>query len=631
MRYHKYEYKDIVEEYAQKCMKESWDTFKIHDQSLKAFTDKVLTGKEFYYVDFQPGMRREVFEHIPVSSVYWSSEGDQNRVQHGRWVMINRKMHYSAVLDKFGHKMDPEQRKTLKTLSNYPSNANLQQTASGGAVFSPTPYSGSSPLNSLDVSTVFFRVPRKIYVKISPNKYNEEEPFMHFMNEEPKRLRDGEQMEVRYVDDIWEGTMIGSNMVIGVQRRPIQLRDPETFEVVLPVFGKSYNGSEKPYSIMWACRNLQKESDLLRYHRRLMLALAGVKGIVMDKSQKPADMSDKEWMYNRKLGVTHIDSTRNKRATYNQFVTYDDTVSPSIQYIDNMLVGVQETVHSITGVSRQALGQIVNTDQVGTNNSAIQQTSLVTEIMYYDSDVILSEALTYFLNILRVSRKDGGIIKTYDPEEGIDAMELPKGVFEDSKFKLYCLNNSKDDEKFNKLQEIMYQNFARGEMDSATLVGLVNVDSVKELEKKLEYYGEKAKEMMAANAGSQMEAEKEKIAFEKQLDNEIKQQELQIKDRLAKVEEARLQVENMKLDLERQSRQQDVGIKSLELASENEIERAYLGEQMRSNRTNEALQAMQMKLTAMSNELNAAIQHNANNKKIEVDKMKARKSEHIKD
>ena len=443
---------------------------------------------------------------------------------------------------------------------------------------------------------------------------------------------------MKYVDDIWEGYLIGNDIVHGVKRRDIQNRDPETYEVDLPVYGLSYNGeTDSPYSIVWATKDIQRESDLIRYYRQLMFALAGAKGIVMDKAQKPGNMSTKEWLYNRKMGVSWIDSSRAKGSRYNQFTNYDDSISPSVQYIDSMLLNLQELVHTITGVSRQSLGQIVATDQVKTNESSIQQSSLVTEILFYENDLVFSEACSGFLSLLRIARKDGGII-SYTKEKGeLHISEIPAGVFEDSKLKIFVRENTKDIENLRELKQLAGIGFQRGQVNIQQMIQLVTSDNIVEVEKKLEYFADKADEIAMMNAQNANEMETQKAIAVKQFEQEfekfIKEQEFGLKDKELQLKQYEIGLKERDLEMRAQAEMMNAELKLRELDSENAVESAYLQEQGRAARVHEELQALQIKINAMMQSISMEkdLKIAADKKEVDLKKASTKSKEHISD
>lgn len=643
-KYMNYTYKDFVEEAAYDCFEESIQKLKLLYERLKAFTDKIICGKSIFLVDYQPGMKVPVFKRLQPTSTYWSNDSDNEWIQDGRWAAFKTRMNYNQILDTF--KLPTDQRIRLEKLSQMYSDSTMSSTPVGGAVFDEDTlsntklYGGSrSAVGGIDVWSVFFRVPRKIYIKKSPNKYKEDDYFSHYSNEEPKiNEKKGEKLEVRYVDDIWEGFLIGNDIVYGVKRRDIQNRDPETYDVKLPIYGLSYNSeTDSPYSIVWATKDIQRESDLIRYYRHLMFALAGAKGIVMDKAQKPATMNTKEWLYNRKMGVTWIDSSRQKNARYNQFTNYDDTISPSIQYIDGMLLNLQELVHTITGVSRQSLGQVVATDQVRTNESSIRQSSLVTEILYYEADLVFAEACTGFLNVLRIAKNDGGLV-SYENKDGVlQIREIPKEVFKDSKLKMFIRENTKNLENLRELKQLAYAAFSRGNISVPQMVQVITNENVVELERKLEYFAEKADEILALRSQEASEAEHQKEMMLKQFEQEfekyIKEQEFELKDKELQIRQFEVGLKERELEMKAGAEMLNAELKIQELDSENAIEAAYLQEQNRAARMHEDLQALQIKINAMLQMMgmdkDIAMSNEKN--KVELTKAKSKNKEHIKD
>jgi hypothetical protein len=129
-----------------------------------------------------------------------------------------------------------------------------------------------------------------------------------------------------------------------------------------------------------------------------------------------------------------------------------------------------------------------------------------------------------------------------------------------------------------------------------------------------------------------------------QLQAEIEQYAQQMTMRL---EQAKMELEKIKLDSELQYKQWEIQFKEKELqaktdlqllgvASENQVETAYLQETMRSNRVQEELELNRQRIEALMNIGNMQVQKETADKKAQVDIKKAelsvtRRKNNIKD
>ena len=277
------------------------------------------------------------------------------------------------------------------------------------------------------------------------------------------------------------------------------------------------------------------------------------------------------------------------------------------------------------------------TDQVKTNESSIRQSSLVTEILFYENDLVFSEACSGFLSLLRIARKDGGII-SYTKEKGeLHISEIPAGVFEDSKLKIFVRENTKDIENLRELKQLAGIGFQRGQVNIQQMIQLVTSDNIVEVEKKLEYFADKADEIAMMNAQNTNEMETQKAIAVKQFEQEfekfIKEQEFGLKDKELQLKQYEIGLKERDLEMRAQAEMMNAELKLRELDSENAVESAYLQEQGRAARVHEELQALQIKINAMMQSISMEkdLKIAADKKEVDLKKASTKSKEHISD
>lgn len=642
-KYYKYDYNDFIEEKAQGLIKFGAESTEVSIKAagIDGFRDKMITGKEIYFVDLPEGNRYPVFKRFHPYNVYWSGDGENDWIQDGQWATIRFKMSASSIVDWFGpHLSNTDMSKISRWNSSIQYNS-LQTSINNGAVFQNNNeglYGGSKLNLGIDTWFVYWKSPRKIRIKHTPNTYQEGAFHKHFADEgqslkfNPEK---GEYVIDRYVDDVYQGVQIGQNpgIFVNLGLMDIQQRSDNDFSVKLPIYGKSYNGIESPYSLVWVTKDIQELFNIVHYHRELMLALAGVKGIVMDMAQKPDEFTEKEWLYYRKQGITFINSlkrTHGKLPAFNQFQTYDDSVSTSIQYLDNILISLQRLVDEITAVPYQRKGQTARTDQVGTTANAVEQSSLTTEILYYEHDEVMRRALEGWINLAKVSAEKGDIVSYMNNDGGREVVDIPGEVFKNKQFEMHVVNTSKEEEGLRDLKMLAVQGYGKGTLDLGQLAKVYSLDNLKELQKTLEMYAERAAENAQMYEQNKVEAEKqaemEKIKFEKEYDKIVSDQQHQIKQVELQIKQAELKLKARELDMKELVETEKNKLKDKEILTEREVEMNYLAEQNRAARIEEMLNAIQIKLDAFFQGKQLEMGHIENLKKLEVDKEKAKKA-----
>ena len=645
-RYFKYDFRDIKEEYTQKILSHYRKELNIHYESLRSFTYSLITGKPMFYVDMKSSWKEPVFKAISPVKVYWSADGENRWIQDGTWVAIEEYMSATDCITEFRDDLKENSEAyemLLQYESNYSSYSGMLSTVDGSAYFSEETgiYTGTNTVvNGIKVWRVFWRSPRRINIKKKQDKYNANREISMIISDEEldkKLLRKGERIEYRYVDDLYEGIMI-NNYVIRVEKRTDAIRSKDNLsKVYLPVFGKTFNTiDERPYSLVWNTKDIQVLLNIVHYHQELMLALAGVKGFIMDKSQVPDGMSPKEWMYQRKLGVAWIETYKKGRQTpisFNQFQSFDDTLSPSIQYLSSIIQVLDDMIGNITGVNRQAMGEVVASDQVKTFQLSRESSVLTTEIIFNEHDEVERKALSHLVNLVtKFKYKNGGVLNVINDDLSSILLNIPKNLLNESDYEVHILNNGKEQYDLEQMKQIASTMKQQGLLNMTQLISLYRTDSLMAMEKKLEQYEQKALELKEKQMQSEFQnnkaLEEERIKLENDYKVTIAEQENKIKNILAQIEQAKYQLEAQQFEWEKQFKEKELtvntALKKYELESENVVELNYLKEQQRASKVSETLSAMELQLEALLGEKDIEV-------KKEQAKSKNNKKEHISD
>lgn len=104
-----------------------------------------------------------------------------------------------------------------------------------------------------------------------------------------------------------------------------------------------------------------------------------------------------------------MDSSQEGSPMTNTFVNgYDDTVKfNAIQALNAVLVQIEETCSSITGIFREKLGGIEQRDAVTNVQVGVKQSSFITKQYYQIMDLMTREILLDILNLTKIVYKKG--------------------------------------------------------------------------------------------------------------------------------------------------------------------------------------------------------------------------------
>lgn len=598
--YFKYRYKDFLEIMAEKGIKFLMATQSLKDTFNRGFEDKMVTDKEIYYVDWEESMNSEdpVCRKVDLMGFYYSGDSQVEWVDEAEWAMEERYLTMNQIIDEFGDKLSFEDIEKLKSRTSYLSS----QTGYGygysgdGNIDGCGPdalYSGSDDHSAVvRVCKVFWQSPRKIRAKKSPNPHQEGKEFTHIISDSDSIRPDkGEREQIGYMNDVFQATVIDTNIFVDCRKKDVVRANDNFGKVALPFIGRAFNHyTRKPYSLVWAAKDVQILYNIIHYHKELWLALSGVKGFIMDKSQVPEGMSMKEWMYQRKMGVGWIQSVRsglNKQPTFNQFQNFDDSMGSGIQYILAMLQHLEQLASSITGVSPQRMGDVAPTDQVGTTEQSIRNSALVTEILFYDHEQTKRRVMNRLINLCRRAWKKGKRGSYVLGDFAQELLDIPADTLERADYMVFASDSGQEERGLNDLKQLSMAQYQKGLLSFSNIVKLYNVDNLRELEAKVEQYEEIALQKAQANQQAEQEHDVRLQQMEADLKIMLDKQAEDSKMIMAEIDKAKLEWEKEKFSMEQNLKLYEInrkaGMEDKQITTEERVEMSFLEQQRKES------------------------------------------------
>lgn len=622
---------EVMQQIANASLRSAIQTEDLYEHWNASFKEKIATGKPAFIVYYDERREDVVFKQISARQAYYNKGGNNKWAQNGEWCAYEESMSLSQVRAEFELTDSEDNMIEHYHKGNY---AELKNYIGNTAYFDPAEDIHNSH-DAITVWRVWFLVPRDIYFKQSPNKRRPGEYFYN-LTEKDTKIKKDEKRHKAIIYDQYACTVIGNIICLnhGVQTTIFRPKDTPGLPA-LPIVSRTFNSiTDKPYSLIYRVRELIELYDIVNYKKELTIALAGVRGMIMDKSQKPDDMSTQSWMYYRKMGTMWIETIKKGRKlqpTYNQFQNYDDTLSEGIQLIDGVLAGIEALIGKIMGITPPAEGQFVSKDPVANVKMSNEQSSLITEMQYAENDKVFNKALELYLNLkIQYVWNKGKVINYMNTDLEEVLIQIPKNFLEGSDYRMYTTNNIKEDEKIEELRQLAIGAWNKNELPINSIVSIYKIEDINEMEQQLIKLSKEAREIMQQNEQSNIQAQEQATQRTMQMEAEIGMQMEQMKNEM---EAARLQIEKARLEFDTQKFMWEADFKERELqvktqtemyaiGTENEIESAYLEEEGRSNRVQEMLKTFELKVNAILNEMGIKAGEKQSIRKTSVDKEK---------
>ena len=552
--YMKYNYREMVEETAQDGLEYVTNRYNLKDVMKEGFRDLLVTGKEFYKVSVQNG--DPYVRRVDPRNIVYDDSFHSDFLDDAGWVGEER---YLSV-----NEIDVEYKDSLTTddlieldkmrnlyvggdMDNYNSSFEWVDAAHGRD-------------NRIRVVSCEWKSLRALRFKVSENKYNPSRPFRKLVKD-TYRKRKGDVIETKWVDDIWEATMIGGKILVNARRRDNQVRSvDDPGKTPLSYVGCIYgNTTGKSTSMVDLLDNIQMLYNIVVYQIELAMARSGGKAVVYDVSQLPTNvgMDMQQVLYHLKTdGIIPINSKDegNQVQSFNQFQQIDFTLSQSVQQLINLKIMLEDMAGQISGVSRQREGAVGQYEYVGNVQRSVVQSATITESWFYSHAECKQRVMERICNLMKIcwaGGKKAGMILGDGAYKFLNVM--PNIALQD--YGVYVGDSGKDDSMKQVVQQLAQSALQSGTIDLLGVIKVLKADTMTEAEKVLEQamtemqkqqQAQQQQAMQAQQAAAQAkQSEFEAEAQLKQMDNEAKLQVAQISA------ESRMQVAKIQAEVDR--------------------------------------------------------------------------------
>lgn len=598
----KYNYRTALEEKVEKGLRYMIEKYGLQDLFNQGFKDALITDREIYFVEHRTIDEDPYIRRVNPMSFYHSIDDEVDYIGECGWTMEFQNLTANQIIDEFKGDLTADQVEEIMEGGNNPwtgqgntSNSistDYEQMSSGDDCGPGAPVMGAE--NNIPVYRCRWSSIRELKFKKSKSKNHDGVVFTKLISDDDK-LKKEDEVEIRYVNDIWEGVLIGSNIFTRCRKCPVQLRGIDKIGKVENGYtGFAYNYRDKrPYSLIWAARDIQSLYNIIYYHKELWIALSGVKGFFMDYSQMPQGMSPTEWQYYRKMGTAWIQTVRDGEAasSFNQFKAYDDTISDSIKNLTEMLSYLDDMAGQITGVTRQRMGQTERGDLVRNTEMSIQNSSMVTEFLFYRHELLKKRALNRLINMTRLAWREGKRGQYVMNDLGQSILNIMPGEIEQAEYEVFMSNSGRENEKIQEVRQLAAQSFANQALSLGQIIKLYDMDNLREMQAAVDHISKLQEKAQSENmqAMGQAETEKEMAIIEKEQGFQamIEQNKIQ-------VEMMKIEIEKMKLGVTGETKMADVGAKRHDTDTEKEVELLYLEEEKRQSNMSNAIEIAKM-------------------------------------
>lgn len=570
--YYLYEWQDVREIRANALIHHYIKEYNMPVMFNEGFMDAMAVGEEIYQCDIVGG--EPVVSRINPLKIRVFRSGYSNKIEDADIIILEDYWNPGRIIDAY---YDSLSKKDIEYLENLPDHLGQAVTdnmdniderygfinasmigdeitaVDGSYYFDPANLFNGDVTSSLlpyDLSgnvrvlRMYWKSKRAILKVKSYDPETGEEVYNFFPENYVIDKDKGEEAERFWINEAWEGTMIGDvkdGIFINMRPRLVQynrLSNPSRCH--FGIIGSIYNLNDtRPFSLVDKMKPYNYLYDVI--HDRLNKAIANNWGDIleMDLSKVPKGWTIDKWIYYAKINhLAVIDSFKEGTigASTGKLAgalnnagkgMISTNIGNYIQQQINLLEFIKMEMAEAAGITPQREGQVSNRETVGGVERATLQSSHITEWLFMIHEDVKKRVLECFLETAKIALR--GRKKKFQyilSDTSMRVMDIDGDEFAESDYGLVVDNSNGAQELQSKLDTLAQAALQTQTLSFSTITKLYTSVSLAEKQRLIEKDERDIRERAAQAQQQQLESQ-ERIA---QAEQQQKQAELQQKE-----------------------------------------------------------------------------------------------------
>ena len=585
--YYTYEWQDMREIRANALLNHYIKEYNIPFLFNNGFMDAMAVGEEMYQCDIVGG--EPTIERLNPLKVRIFKSGYSNKIEDADMIIIEDYWSPGKVIDTYYDVLSKKDIEYIEKLPDHVGQAAVdsmdnvderygyvnnnmvgEEISTDGFYFDPFNLFSDSTSNSLlpydlagnlRVLRVYWKSRRRIKKVKSYDPETGEEVYNFYPETYIINKDAGEEEQIFYINEAWEGTKIGTDIYVNMRPRVIQynrLSNPSRCH--FGIIGSIYNlNDSRPFSLVDMMKYHNYYYDVIHDRLNKMMAKNWGKILKLDLAKVPKGWDVEKWMYYAKANGLAVEdsfkegnigaSTGKLAGALNNASSgvIDAEFGNSIQYLINLLEFIKMEMSETVGITKQREGQISNRETVGGVERATLQSSYITEWLFVQHEDVKRRVLECFLENIKISLKGRNKKFQYILSDAtMKIMDIDGDEFAEADYGLVVDNGKGIQELSQKLDMLAQAALQNQTLSFSTIMKLYSSSSLAEKQRFVEKDERNIQERNAQAQQQQLEAQQQIAQIEiEQKQAELEQREqANIRDNETKIMIAQIQANN---------------------------------------------------------------------------------------
>lgn len=563
--YYTYEWQDMREIRANALLNHYIKEYNMPLMFNQGFMDAMANGEEMYQCDIVGG--EPTITRLNPLKIRIFKSGYSNRIEDADMIVYEDYWSPGRVIDTF---YDVLTKKDLEYIEKMPDHVGQAATDSMDNIderygfvnnhmigdemstegFFWDPLGGYDGVNNsllpydvagnLRVLRVYWKSRRRIKKVKSYDPETGEETYNFYPETYIINKDAGEEEQIFYINEAWEGTKIGTDIYVNMRPRVVQynrLSNPSRCH--FGIVGSIYNlNDNRPFSLVDMMKPYNYMYDVI--HDRLNKLIARNWGslVRLDFAKKPRGWDVEKWLYYAKtMGLAVEDSfnaamegpaTGKIAGALNNASTGVISANDGnqIQQYINLLEFIKLEMAEVAGITKQREGQVSNRETVGGVERSMMQSSHITEWLFVVHEDVKKRALECFLETAKIALR--GRSKKFQyilSDNSMRVMDIDGDEFAEPDYGLVVDNSNGVQELNSKLDTLAQAALQNQALHFSTIMKLSSSSSLAEKQRLVEKDERGIQERQAQAQQQQAEIQQQEIERKAQIEQAKMQQE----------------------------------------------------------------------------------------------------------
>ena len=564
--YLQFEYQDKREVRANQLLKHYIKELDMAQLFNKGFRDAYTVGEEAYQCDIVGG--EPYIEKIDPRKMRVIRSGYSDRIEDADMIILEDYWSPGKIIDFY---WDQLSKKDVEAIENGGSNGNHGYTdemdnidprygfipsldldwTAGESVMNPLTLFDNTTDSTLlpydlngnvRVLRVYWKSRRKIKKVKSYDPETGEEEFNFYPENYIIDPDKGEEEQIFWVNEAWEGAKIAEDIYVNMRPRPIQynrLSNPSRCH--FGIIGSFYNANgDEPFSLVDIMKPYAYLYDIIHDRLNKVLAKNVGKVIRLDFAKVPKGWDADKWLYYINVNGVAVENSYNEgeigRATgvlagsMNNASSgvIDASLGNEILQYTQLLEWISTKIGELSGISRQREGQISNRETVGGVERATLQSSHITEWLFFTHDSVKKRVLECFLETAKIALKGRKKKFEYILSDGSkQIVEIDGDEFAECDYGI-LVDNSEGMQKLAQKLDMLAQAALQNQLlDFSTIMKIYTSDSLAEMQRTVEASEKRIKEQQQQQQQQQVQLQQQQMQMNAQMEQQKQQLEYQ--------------------------------------------------------------------------------------------------------